>query len=206
MKLKCVQNISAFLLLQVRRWSKLKAEWKPRTSFQALVCSILPSYWDIASDVSSWVCVWLNLMITDLAWCHLPHCDLWQWILPNWGAWFLLGQVNIERRPKSKLPSLLCSAWPLYWCSYLEPSCSATVWRASGWGRSGGGGGRLPAYSSPSRWFALKWVQQMSFSILSFLKQATLLLSQSQRMVGMNIRITACEAAFESLLQLSLQL
>ena len=46
----------------------------------------------------------------------------------------------------------------------------------------------------------------MSFSILSFLKQATLLLSQSQRMVGMNIRITACEAAFESLLQLSLQL
>ena len=163
-------------LLQVRRWSKLKAEWKPRTSFQALVCSILPSYWDIASDVSSWVCVWLNLMITDLAWCHLPHCDLWQWILPNWGAWFLLGQVNKERRPKSKLSSLiLCSAWPFYWCSYLEPSCSATVWRASGWGRSffyfyfflrwgrsGGGGGRLPAYSSPSPWFALKWVQQMS--------------------------------------------
>ena len=112
----------------------------------------------------------LTLIITDLAWCHLPHCDLWQWILPNWGAWFLLGQVNRERRPKSKLSSLLCSAWPFYWCSYLEPSCSATVWRASGWERSGGGGGRLPAYSSQSRWFALKWVQQM-FCLYSFFSQ-----------------------------------
>jgi len=37
-------------------------------------------------------------------------------------------------------------------------------------------------------------------------KWASLLLSQSSRMVGMNIRITACEATFESLLQLSLQL
>ena len=111
-----------------------------------------------------------------------------------------------KKTDKQAIKLLLCSAWLLYWCSYLEPSCSATVWRASGWGRSGGGGGRLPASSSPLHWFALKWVQQMSFSILSFLKQATLLLSQSQRMVGMNIRITACEAAFESLLQLSLQL
>lgn len=41
---------------------------------------------------------------------------------------------------------------------------------------------------------------------LLFLIQGTLLICQSSRMLGMNIRVTACEATFESLLQLSLQL
>lgn len=36
--------------------------------------------------------------------------------------------------------------------------------------------------------------------------QASLLFSQTPKMTGMNIRITACEAASESILQLSLQL
>ena len=38
------------------------------------------------------------------------------------------------------------------------------------------------------------------------LPQATLLLHQSPAMVGMNIRVTACEGIWESLLQLCLQL
>ena len=31
------------------RWENLT--WTPIKSLQALVCSVLPSYWDIASDV-----------------------------------------------------------------------------------------------------------------------------------------------------------
>ena len=40
----------------------------------------------------------------------------------------------------------------------------------------------------------------------SFFSQAALVLNPSPRMMGMNIRMTACEATLESLLQLSLQL
>ena len=29
----------------------MKKEWRATKSLQALVCSVLPSYWDIASDV-----------------------------------------------------------------------------------------------------------------------------------------------------------
>ena len=33
------------------RWSKLKGDWRLSKSLQALVCNVLPSYWDIGSDV-----------------------------------------------------------------------------------------------------------------------------------------------------------
>ena len=42
--------------------------------------------------------------------------------------------------------------------------------------------------------------------LLLVLLQAALLLNQSPAMVGMNIRVTACEGIWESLLQLCLQL
>ena len=32
------------------RWSKLKGDWRLSKSLQALVCNVLPSYWDIGSD------------------------------------------------------------------------------------------------------------------------------------------------------------
>ena len=48
LKLEYVQNMSI-------RWSKVKDDWRPRGSLQALVCSVLPSYWDIASDVRWWI-------------------------------------------------------------------------------------------------------------------------------------------------------
>ena len=44
------------------------------------------------------------------------------------------------------------------------------------------------------------------FSLRPIFFQAALLLNPSPRMMGMNIRMTACEATLESLLQLSLQL
>ena len=45
-----------------------------------------------------------------------------------------------------------------------------------------------------------------SVSLCPFFSQAALVLNPSPRMMGMNIRMTACEATLESLLQLSLQL
>ena len=80
-------------------------------------------------------------------------------------------------------------------------------------------------YSFRRRWVKEKWRWRWRFACLAFpitliffkvgfflfifhpiLFQAALLLNPSPRMMGMNIRMTACEATLESLLQLSLQL
>ena len=80
-------------------------------------------------------------------------------------------------------------------------------------------------YSFKSEWVKEKWRWRWRLACLafpltlvffkvgfassvlqSFFSQAALVLNPSPRMMGMNIRMTACEATLESLLQLSLQL
>ena len=60
----------------------------------------------------------------------------------------------------------------------------------------------MPASSSPSPSYS----SRLGLPLQSFFSQAALVLNPSPRMMGMNIRMTACEATLESLLQLSLQL
>ena len=60
----------------------------------------------------------------------------------------------------------------------------------------------MPASSSPSPSYS----SRLALPLQSFFSQAALVLNPSPRMMGMNIRMTACEATLESLLQLSLQL
>ena len=104
--------------------------------------------------------------------------------------------------------STFLSAWLWCLCSFLEPSCTASG--VDGWRRNGSGGGDLPVFSFPSPWYAsryyLKAHQGNVPSIFLILLQAALLLNPSPVMVGMNIRVAACEGIWESILQLCLQL
>merc|ERR550532_1936356 len=66
-------------------------------------------------------------------------------------------------------------------------------------------------YSFKNEWVKENWRWRWRFACLVFpltlvFFKAALVLNPSPRMMGMNIRMTACEATLESLLQLSLQL
>ena len=123
-------------------------------SLQALVFSLLPSYWDIASDVG-WVCFvkFYKSYIaknSDLAWNHLHDHNMRWTILQVRHAWLFLGKVKHEPKLHQCSCFFYFSAWRCCWCSCQEPSC--TVLKANGLRRNGGGGGDSPASSFPSLW------------------------------------------------------
>jgi len=66
------QPTSALFLDEVMedlRWSTVKEEWSSGRSLQALVCSVLPSYWDIASDI------WLGITFLTIT-CDSEYCQI----------------------------------------------------------------------------------------------------------------------------------
>ena len=75
------------------RWTNVKREWRPTKSLQALMCSVLPSYWDIASDVR-WVSTVKTEFFPDLAGRHLLDCHLSEPILSKQQTRLHLGKVT----------------------------------------------------------------------------------------------------------------
>ena len=113
-------------------------------------------------------------------------------------------------------------AWLCCWCSCREPSCTASGgggWvmtrKTSGSSLLSSGEGEvemevetclpcLPHHSHILQGRRASGKQE--FNPHPFIFQAALFLNPSSMMMGVNIRMTACEATLESLLQLSLQL
>ena len=143
-------------------------------------------------------------LIPDLAGGHLLDCHLWKSISSKQQTRLYLGKVNKPCRRRSCQRQLFCS---LTLMLVFLP------------------GAQL--YSFENRWVKEKWIWRWRLACLFFpitlvcfkvgwpstylsyllpiLPKAALLLNPSPMMVGMNIRVTACEGIWESLLQLCLQ-